>query len=170
VTNPEIQSTNRYAEDPSDRIMHKEIAVPATSDQVWEAWTTTAGVKTFFSSAARVELKLGGAYEVYFLLDQPYGLQGSEDCRILSFVPKKMLSFEWNAPPDFGELRQQHTQVVLHFEEVKPGQVKVSFAQSGWGKGENWDKLYEYFDRAWDYVLKNLRKRFESGPISWSKK
>jgi uncharacterized protein YndB with AHSA1/START domain len=150
--------------------MHKEITVPANLDQAWEAWTTSEGVKTFFSSAAKVELELGGAYEIYFLLDQPYGLRGSEDCRILSFLPKKMLSFEWNAPPDFGELRQRHTQVIMHFEEVKPGQVKVSFAQLGWGKGENWDRLYEYFDRAWDYVLKNLKKRFESGPLDWSKK
>lgn len=169
MTRPPYLSKERYVEDPSDEIMHKEIIVPATLNQVWEVWTTTEGVKTFFTSSAKVELRIGGPYEMYFILNNPYGLQGSEDCRILSFLPKKMFSFEWNAPPDFGELRQKHTQVILQFEELQPGQVKVTFDQLGWGKGETWDKLFEYFDRAWDHVLNNLKKRFESGPIDWSK-
>ena len=162
-------SPERYAEDTSDKILHKEVVVPATLDQVWQAWTTSEGTRTFFSSSTRVELRLGGAHEIYFLLDQPYGSQGSEECRILSFLPKKMLSFEWNAPPHFGELRNKHTQVILRFDQITPELVKVTFDQLGWGKGEEWDKLYQYFDKAWDQVLNNLKKRFESGPIDWTR-
>lgn len=162
-------SMERYPAEPSDKILHKEVIVPATLGQVWQAWTTTLGVKTFFSSFAKVELRPGGPYEIYFLLDKPYGRQGSEECRILSFLPQKMLSFEWNAPPHFGELRQKHTQVILHFDQITTELVKVTFDQLGWGKGEEWDKLYEYFDKAWEHVLNNLKKRFESGPIDWSK-
>ncbi len=165
MTNPE----SRYVREPSGRILHKEFVVPATLDQVWQAWTTSQGTKTFFSPSVKIELRLGGPYEIYFLLENPYGLRGSEECKILSFLPKKMLSFEWNAPPQFGELRGKHTQVILHFEEVRPGQVKVTFDQLGWGKGEEWDKLYQYFDKAWDQVLNNLKKRFESGPLDWSR-
>ena len=162
-------SPERYAEECSDKILHKEVVVPATLDQVWQAWTTTEGARTFFSGATRVELRLGGAYEVYFLLDQPYGSQGSEECKILSFLPKKMLSFEWNAPPHFGELRNKHTQVILRFDQITPELVKVTFDQLGWGKGEGWDKLYQYFDKAWDQVLNNLKKRFVAGPLDWTR-
>src|SRR4030067_164514 len=162
-------SPERYAEECSYKILHKEVVVPATLDQVWQAWTTTEGTRTFFSSSTRVELRLGGAYEVYFLLDQPYGSQGSEECKILSFLPKKMLSFEWNAPPHFGELRNKHTQVILRFDQITPELVKVTFDQLGWGKGEEWDKLYQYFDKAWDQVLNNLKKRFVAGPLDWTR-
>ncbi|MGB2980302.1 MAG: SRPBCC domain-containing protein, partial [Candidatus Zixiibacteriota bacterium] len=51
--------------DQSDRILRKEIVVPATLEQVWNAWTTTGGVKTFFSSDAKVELAVGGPFEIY---------------------------------------------------------------------------------------------------------
>jgi uncharacterized protein YndB with AHSA1/START domain len=155
------------AKDQSGKILVKEILVPATLEEVWNAWTTTEGVKTFFSSEAKVELAVGGSFEIYFLLDAPYGSQGSEGCRVLSYLPKEMLTFSWNAPPEFGKLRGQHTIVVLRFDELEPGKVRVVLSQHGWGSGEQWDKLYDYFDKAWSYVLGNLKKRFAAGPIDW---
>jgi uncharacterized protein YndB with AHSA1/START domain len=161
---------DRFVEskDQSGRILVKETLVPATLDEVWNAWTTTEGVKTFFSSQAMVELAVGGAYEIHFLLDAPPGSKGSEDCQVLSYLPKEMLSFSWSAPPEFGELREKRTIVVLRFEELEPGKVKVILSQHGWGKGEEWEKLYDYFEKAWSYVLGNLKKRFAAGPIDWS--
>lgn len=164
----EDQSSDRYVKDQSSRILPKEMVVPASLEEVWNAWTTTEGVKTFFSSEAEVELAVGGPYEIYFDLEKPYGLRGSEDCRVLSYLPMGMFSFEWNAPPEFGELRGKHTVVVLQFEDVRPGQVKVVLSQLGWGRGKDWDKLYDYFDKAWSWVLGNLKKRFAAGPIDWS--
>ncbi len=154
---------DRHVKDPSDKILKKEITIPASLKQVWDAWTTTEGVKSFFSPAAKIELAIGGAYEIYFVLENPHGSKGSEDCRVLSFLPREMFSFEWNAPPEFGELRGQHTRVILQFQELESGKVKVILSQLGWGKGEDWGRLYDYFDKAWDYVLNNLKKRFIPG-------
>jgi uncharacterized protein YndB with AHSA1/START domain len=159
---------DKHVKNPSDKILRKEITIPASLKQAWDAWTTTEGVKSFFSSEAKIELAIGGAYEIYFILENPYGLKGSEDCKVLSFLPMEMLSFEWNAPPEFGELRGQHTRVVLQFQELESGKVKVILSQLGWGRGEGWDKLYDYFNKAWAYVLNNLKKRFSEGPINWS--
>ena len=164
----DYQSPERFVNDPAAKAIRKETVVPATIDQVWEAWTTTEGVKTFFSSAAKVELRIGGPFEIYFLTDAPYGQRGSEDCHFLSYLPKKMLSFEWNAPPSFGDLRGIHTYVVLEFEPVGEKQTKVTLSHVGWGKSDEWDKVYDYFDKAWEYVLGNLKKRFEDGPLDWS--
>lgn len=163
-------SKNRYVENPGDRMIRKEVTVPTTLESAWEAWTTTDGVKTFFSSSAHVELRPGGPFEIYFNAEAPAGSQGSEDCQILSFLPMQVLSFEWNAPPQFGELRDKRTQVVLLFDRIDSGHVKVTFTQLGWGDGEKWDELYVYFDRAWSYVLGNFKKRFAEGPVDWSAK
>jgi hypothetical protein len=38
----------------------------------------------------------------------------------------------------------------------------------GWGDGGEWDKAYDYFNKAWDNVLANLQKRFVSGPVDWT--
>ena len=60
-----------------------------------------------------------------------------------------------------------HTVVFLRFEEMGPGRTRLVLRHSGWGVGEEWDKAYAYFDRAWDAVLGNLRYRFAVGPVDW---
>jgi uncharacterized protein YndB with AHSA1/START domain/uncharacterized protein YciI len=155
-----IPDPDRYVSEPSNRILRHETVVPASLVDVWHAWTTTEGVKSFFSDHADIELKPGGKFEVLFLMDRPYSEQGSEDCRVLSFLPMSMLSFEWNAPPEFSELRDKRTIVVMQFEELKEREVRVTLSQLGWGTGPEWDSLYDYFDKAWGYVLANLKKAF----------
>ena len=158
----------RYAEKIADTVLRKEAVITGSLAEIWRAWTTTEGVNEFFSPKAKVELRQGGPFEIYFLTDNPYGMRGSEDCKILAYLPEKMLSIEWNGPPQFGRLRYKKTQVNLFFEQQAPGKVEIEFIQHGWGVGEDWDKLYAYFDKAWDHVLGNLVKRFEQGPLDWS--
>ena len=160
-------SSEKYAENPANRMIHREAVIEASLDKVWKTWTTTEGVNTFFSPHAKIDLRIGGPFEIYFDTSQPYGSRGSEGCVILSYLPKKMLSFSWNAPPSLGEMRDRKTHAVLLFDQLGSGRVKVSFDHFGWGEGEKWDEVYEYFDRAWTYVFGNFEKRFKEGPLKW---
>lgn len=150
-------------EDVERRMLRKEATVTASARDVWRAWTTTEGVKTFFAPEAHIEMRVGGPYEVYFDPSAPEGQRGSEGCRVLSFLPGEMLSFSWSAPPKFPEIRNKHTCVVVRFEDLGGGRVRVRLCHHGWGEGEQWDQVYAYFDRAWSYVLGNLEKRFGNG-------
>jgi len=151
---------DRYAAEPTGRMLTKEVTVRATLDDVWHAWTTNEGIQSFFAKNCNVDLRIGGPFEMYFSMDAPEGLRGSEGCRILSYLPKRMLSFEWNAPPMFNDLRKVHTQVVLEFDEVSDRETRVRLTQHCWGKGEEWNKVHDYFDRAWSSVLDSLKERF----------
>ena len=151
-----------------ERMVRKEVVVNASLDEVWHAWTTNEGAETFFAPKTNIDPTVGGHYEIYFAPDNPWGFRGADDCRVQSIVPMKSLAFTWNAPPDFGVIRTLHTIVVLRFEELSPKQVKVHFTQMGWGDGEEWDKVYHYFDDAWNVVLGRLRYRFLDGPVDWS--
>ena len=155
----------RYAESVTGRVLHKEVVVSAPRAEVWRAWTTTAGLRSWFTPWSTIELRIGGRIEILFGMDSPPGQRGSEDCRILSFLPAEMLSFEWNAPPSLGAMRWKHTHVVLHLEDAPAGKTRVRFDQLGWGEGENWNAVYEYFDSAWEHVLRNLERRFTDGPL-----
>ncbi|MBN2227420.1 MAG: SRPBCC domain-containing protein [candidate division Zixibacteria bacterium] len=165
----DYQRPERFVDTIAERILTKEVVVQAEIGDVWKAWTTTDGITTFFAPRANVDLRPGGVFEIYFIMSEPYGLRGSEDCRILSYLPETMLSFEWSAPPSFGVLRDVRTQVVLQFEKADAEKTIVRLAHLGWGIGEEWDRLYDYFDTAWSYVLGNLHRRFIDGPIDWTK-
>ena len=154
------------------RVVRKEVNVNAPVEKVWNAWTTSAGAVKFFAPKARIELRMGGAYELYFDLEARKGLQGSEGCKVLSFLPSEMLSFEWNAPPEFPNVRkeqaQKHTWVVVQFHSLAKKQTRVKLTRLGWREGEEWEKVFQYFLRAWDIVLGRLERVFSTGmPIDW---
>ncbi len=154
-------SPGRHTPAPTERELYKEIVVRASLTEVWKAWTTTDGIKSFLSPNAEIELRVGGKYEVFFDMEAPLGSRGSEGCRVLSFLPKKMLSFEWNAPPQFEDLRFVLTRVVLFVSEDEPGGTRVDLHHMGWGEGEKWDQVYDYFDTAWEFVLTALKTHME---------
>jgi uncharacterized protein YndB with AHSA1/START domain len=134
---------------------------------VWKSWTTKEGLITFFAPQASVELAVGGDYEMYFDPKQPEGKRGSEGCKILSFVPGEMLSFSWSAPPSMPEVRRERTWVVLFFLTKEVNKTQVNLLHVGWQIGEEWQKAFQYFDRAWEVVLGRLQYRFQKGPINW---
>ena len=160
-------SRSRYPTEITDRVLYREVTVKASLDDVWRAWTTDEGAREFFSPYTKIECRTGGPYEIYFDNSSPLGMRGGEGNKVLSFLPKSMFSFEWNAPPSFGPLRDVRTRVVINFEPVGSDSVKVKFSHIGWGAAAEWNAIYDYFDKAWNFVFGNFKKRFESGPIKW---
>lgn len=148
--------------------IEKSVIVAGSRADVWKAWTTTEGAVSFFAPKANIQLEIGGSYELFFDLDQSPGLQGSEDMRILSYLPERLLSFEWNAPPQFPNVRAQRTWVVVEFNDLGRNAAEVRLTHLGWQSGDEWDQAYAYFDHAWDMVMFWVMKRFADGPIDWS--
>ena len=151
-----------------ERTIRKEVVVKAPLEAVWNAWTTSEGIKTFFAPDARVEARPDGPFEIYINPFAVPGLRGADDMRFLAVQPMRMLSFTWNAPPHLPEARAQRTSVVLRFQPVSQAETRVSLSHGGWGDGGQWDQAYDYFDRAWGNVLSNLQKSFVEGPKDWS--
>lgn len=152
----------------AERSLDKEVIIKASLDQAWASWTTREGIVGFFAPDARIEPRVGGAFQIYMDPGAEPGAKGADEMRYLALQPRKMISFDWNAPPSLPEARQQRTFVVVRFEPVDAGQTRVTLHHTGWGDGGEWDKAYNYFDRAWGQVLGNLKKRYESGPIDWT--
>ena len=152
---------------PAQRVLTAEVVVPAPVDQVWAAWTTPAGIATFFAPSGAVDLKVDGLYSVYFNPENKPGERGAENMRIVALEPMKRFAFTWSAPTSIPSVRSQRTIVELAFAPEGDG-TRLTFTQSGWGEGADWDKAYDYFDNAWGgIVLPRLVERFKNGPIDW---
>ena len=77
------------------------------ADQAWEAWTTREGIRSFFAPDALVEPRVGGAFHIHMDPGGAPGMKGADEMRFMALQPKKMLSFDWNAPPHLPEARAQ---------------------------------------------------------------
>jgi uncharacterized protein YndB with AHSA1/START domain len=151
-----------------ERAIDEKITVKANVDDVWKAWTTTEGIKTFFAPDAKVELRVDGPFQIYINPFGEPGMKGADDMKIIGFQEKKMLSFTWNAPPSLPEARKQRSVVIVRFIARGDALTDVTLHHVGWGEGGEWDKAFAYFSKSWPNVLKNLQKRFDSGPVDWT--
>lgn len=148
------------ADDLSERAIRHERTVAVPRREVWRRFTTAEGLR-FIVDEARVELRPGGHYEWYFMLDNPPGTRGGEGCRVLSFLPDRMLTFSWNAPPELDRTRKQFTWVVIELADGSPGHTQVTLTHLGWPASglrdePQWEETFRYFDRAWGQVLDSL--------------
>lgn len=153
----------------AERAIDKQVEIAAGVDQVWEAWTTREGIVSFFAPEAVVEPRAGGAFRIHFDPLAAPGSKGADDMRFLALQPKRMLSFDWNAPPHLPAARAQRTFVVVRLEPLGERSTRVTLHHTGWGDGGEWDQAYAYFDKAWAGVLGQLQQRFATGrPYDWS--
>ncbi len=136
-------------------VMRRRLA--ASPERVFSAFTDSELLGTWLEVPAKVELAVGGAFELLFDLDQPEGRQGSEGCQILAFIPNEMLAFTWNSPPSLPEARGRLTFVVLQLARVADGTI-LTLSHAGHGEGELWDQNRRYFERAWGIVLDALEE------------
>jgi len=150
------------------RSIQLTITLPAPLAEVWKAWTTEEGARSFFARDCKIVLRPGGAYEMYFDREAPRGEQGGEGMILLAIQPEKMLSFTWNAPPSLPDVRGEMTHVSLYFSPISSQETRLELIQDGWGEGVQWDQAFDYFVSAWgEVVLPRLKYRFEVGPLNW---
>jgi len=145
-----------------DKVLVLEVTVPAPLNAVWEAFTTSAGLSTWLTPGAVVDLKEGGEWTAHF----PGGSTGGGT--ILSFVPQKELVLSAMAPDKFPTVRATRTKARFQFE-AKGDSTIVRLTQTGWKDGEEWVKAYEYLTVGNAQLLATLHHRFVNGPIDWSK-
>src|ERR1700722_14330920 len=165
-----LSATSACAQEPAkavkaaaaDKVLLLEVTVPAPLHAVWEAFTTSAGLSTWLTAGAVVDLKEGGEWTAHF----PGGSTGGGT--ILSFVPEKELVLSAMAPDKFPTVRATRTRARFQFE-AKGDSTVVRLTQTGWKEGEEWVKAYEYLTVGNAQLLATLHHRFVNGPIDWTK-
>lgn len=151
----------------SERAIHVEVTVDAPVAAVYDAWSTSTGAQTFFATKTRIEPRVGGPYEIYFNpADERMTTKG---CKVLSYSPGEMISFQWRLPRDeFPDLQDAPMWVVVQMRAAGANRTVVTITHLGFGTGPGWDRAYSHMERGWSELAGRLKKRFEQGPVDWS--
>jgi len=150
-------------------ILHQRI-VAATPNQVWQAFTTSAGAETFFARKAVIDPRIDGEYSILFFPDNEPGRRGAENMRILAIEPAEhRLVYSWNSPPVYAYTRNQRTVVEIELSPAGDNATLVKLRHFAFGDTEEWGQIRTYFDGAWNVVLNRLEYRFNKGPIDWDR-
>ena len=140
-----------------------EVTIPAPVKDVWTAFSTSAGLSTWLTPGAVVELRAGGEWTAHF----PDGKTGGGT--ILKFVPQREMVISAMAPEWFPTVRAERTTADFHFSAIDARTTRVRMEQTGWKSGPEWDKAYDFLADGNAQLLETLRRRFVSGPLDWAK-
>jgi len=156
VTRP-IDPTLFDAAGPDVRSFVVEETIAAPVAQVYAAWTDGEAFRRIYDPErpelrANIDLAIGGRYE--WLFD---GETGGNGCQVLSYVPDRMITFSWNAPPSQPESRAKRTWVVVELEPRGERSTHVRVTHLGFGDAPHWDETRAYFEKAWPHVLAQFR-------------
>ncbi|MEQ9617488.1 MAG: SRPBCC domain-containing protein [Phycisphaerales bacterium] len=154
-----LSATAEKPEVDMSREIRVQRVVPASIGEVWASWTTGEGFEAFTGAKAEIEPVPGGSYFIRWVPEAEQGSQGSEGCEVLAAHHEKMLSFSWNAPPQFPNVREERTTVSIYFDAEGPDRTRVTLYHHGYpseGYSEEWDNTYEYFAKAWPTVVEWL--------------
>jgi uncharacterized protein YndB with AHSA1/START domain len=163
-----VTSTS-YVAPTGERVLRHEVDVPAPLADVWNAMTTSEGIRSFIAPVTLVELKSGGCYCTNYTPGTHIGDKGTISNRVLSYIPQQMLSAKINLVDIFPPQPRAENSLflVLEFSARDPQSTHVKASLLGFGTGEQWDKVYKFFDTGNAYTFGQLYKRFVVGPKKW---
>jgi uncharacterized protein YndB with AHSA1/START domain len=139
------------------------VDVPAPLDQVWKCFATRAGMVSWLTPDAKIELRPGGRWLAIFPGVAPGG--GT----ILSYAPEQQLTIHAMAPEKFPTVRREGTTAVFTFIALDDSHTRVQLSQVGWKSGREWQDAYEHLAVGNAELLTQLLNRFLHGPMDWAK-
>jgi uncharacterized protein YndB with AHSA1/START domain len=135
----------------SGRTLEKALFMRATPERVFRALTEPSELEKWFVSKAEVDLRPGGILR--FTWREHQVAEGA----FLNVDPPHRLSFRWQMDENLGE-----TTVTIELTPEGEG-THVRLVETGWGDGDDWDRLYNAVDPGWSFFLERLVAWLEEG-------
>jgi len=153
------------------RILRHEVTVNASQEEVWQAFTTSEGLRSFAAPIAAIDLRIGGFWEATYNLAGRLGDETNILNQVISYLPMEMLSIRIaRTPPGFPHPEvTKDIWTVIQFKALDERQVRVVTSMVGWKPGAEHQAVYDLFQRGNAYTALWLYQRFENGPRKWEK-
>lgn len=144
------------------RVLTHEAVIDASPAELWEAWTTDEGIRSWMVPHGKVDFRVGGAYRTSYQANVDLDGEQAIVNRILAYEPERMIAIQnVQTPPGFPnpEIFQQ-TWSVVRFEPVGRDRTRMVMNGYGYGEGEQWDQIYAMFEQGNAYILQVLKQKF----------
>ncbi|MEM0129459.1 MAG: SRPBCC domain-containing protein [Thermoplasmata archaeon] len=142
------------AEEPLDPILI-QVTIPLPPAMIYRAWLDPGQLGGWMCDSARVDPRVGGAYELTWSGAEGFTSRGT----ITTMHPEVDLEFVWTAPPVFAALMNEptpRTRVYVRLQESPEG-IDVTLEHVGWGAGGAWEEARSWHFHLWDSRLERLK-------------
>ena len=153
-----------------ERFLRFEFQVDTPVAEVWKAFTTEEGMKTWMTPVVKLNFKVGGKALTNYDKNAKVEDKGTIPLGITNYVPHELLTYKVTLNDVFPEKcrnEDQDLQEIVQFHSIGPNQTRVVSTMLGWGEGKEWNETYSFFEKGNKWSYDQLIKRFKSGPVKW---
>lgn len=139
-----------------------EGVVGAPVAAVWNAWTTTSGLKSWLAPHADIDLRIDGSMRSNYDPKGSLGDSGTIENRVLAYEPERMLSIKVAKAPEKFPFKSKIGDMwtVLYFHPTLDGKTTLRIVGMGFGTDTESQKMKEFFKEGNAYTLTQLQKLF----------
>ncbi|HEY5139023.1 MAG TPA: hypothetical protein VIJ25_06850, partial [Methylococcales bacterium] len=163
VTNAQPVKNTSYISRNGEKVLQLEAVLPVNFTDAWQLFTTDAQLMKWIAPVAHIELKTGGYILTNY--DKTKSLSDSSSIKlgIINFLENELLTLKVNLNNSFSpkaKAEDGNLQEIIQFVYISPKETKVVSSMVGWGKGEEWDKTYGFFERGNIWTYEEMLKLF----------
>ena len=163
VSKAQVKNTS-YQTASGEKVLRLEFTVPLDKRGAWQLFTNDAQMKRWMAPQVHIDLKSGGTIITNY--DSTKSLSDSSSIKlpIVNYLEGELLTLQVILNDHFPKQQQQedeHLQEVIQFLPVSPGKTKIVSSMIGWGKGEGWNKTYDFFVKGNTWTYEELLKLFK---------
>jgi uncharacterized protein YndB with AHSA1/START domain len=150
-------------QDTAEQPLVASAVVNAPVKEVWKAWTTSEGIRSWMVAAGEVDLRIGGALRTSYTKDSD--LKGKDVIvnTILAFDPERMLTIRNTQSPEKFPFKKAMADcwTVIYLRPVDEAKTEVVVRMNGYNSTEESQKMKAFFKQGNQMTLDALVKRFE---------
>ncbi len=146
-----------------DKRLVDQFEIDASVDAVWNAFTTTDGLKLWVAPLADIDFRVGGKWRANYNKDGKLGDATTIENTILCYDPKRMLSIKATGFPKGFEFvdAAKETWSVFYFTEVSDTKTRIEIVGLGYTDSEQSKKMRAFFKPANKYSMDQLKAALE---------
>jgi len=159
----QVKNTS-YTTPTGEKVLRIESVLPVDIKTAWKLFTTDEGLKTWIAPQAHIELTVGGTIVTNYDKDKPLSDPSSIRLPIINYIDGEMLTLKVNLNDNFDQSARnedKNLQEVILLKQIGPKKTKVVSLMMGWGKGANWDKVYDFFVKGNEWTYNELLKNYK---------
>ncbi|MFN8135943.1 MAG: hypothetical protein U0T69_00025 [Chitinophagales bacterium] len=163
LTFGQVQNTS-YQDPNGEKILQLSIIVPIVKCEAWKLFSTDNGLVKWIAPVAKIELETGGSIKTNY--DKEKGPDDKSAIRldIINYLTDELMTLKVNLNNSFPKEVQQedkNLQEIIQFIDIGNEQTKIISSMVGWGKGEQWDKTYNFFEKGNIWTYEQVLKIFD---------
>lgn len=146
-----------------ERVLRIESIIRASPKEVWKAFTTVNGLKTWIAPVVAIDLRIGGMLSTHYDKSAAIGSPGTIRLGIVNYLEGELMTLKVKLTKRFGEkvcAEDQNLQEIIQVVSWTNGTTKVISSMVGWGSGKGWDDAYSFFAKGNQWTYQQLVRSF----------